>query len=82
MISISYCTDVIPTNSNEALTIMDGVFHHETDLQIEEHYTDTAGFTDQIFGLSHILGLRFAPRLRYLDSLNLFTIEPASSFPS
>jgi TnpA family transposase len=77
----SYYTDVIPTNSNEALTIMDGVFHHETDLQIEEHYTDTAGFTDQIFGLSHILGLRFAPRLRDLDNLNLFTIEPASSFP-
>jgi hypothetical protein len=36
------------------------LLHHETDLNIEEHYTDTAGYTDQIFGLTHLLGLKFA----------------------
>ena len=31
-------------------------------VRIEEHYTDTAGFTDHVFGLMHLLGFRFAPR--------------------
>lgn len=47
-----------------AVHVIDGLLHHETDLTIEEHYTDTAGYTDQVFGLSHLLGFRFAPRLR------------------
>ncbi|MDZ3751422.1 Tn3 family transposase, partial [Klebsiella pneumoniae] len=36
------------------------------DLRIEEHYTDTAGFTDHVFALMHLLGFRFAPRIRDL----------------
>nr|WP_255305277.1 Tn3 family transposase [Paenibacillus sp. Mc5Re-14] len=32
------------------------MLHHETDLAIEVHYTDTAGYTDQVFGLTHLLG--------------------------
>ncbi|WP_233439884.1 transposase [Clostridium tagluense] len=24
---------------------------------MEEHYTDTAGYTDQVFGLTHLWGL-------------------------
>ncbi|GHL16837.1 hypothetical protein ECZU23_52800 [Escherichia coli] len=25
--------------------VLDGLLYHESDLRIEEHYTDTAGFT-------------------------------------
>jgi len=32
--------------------VIDGLLHHESDLSIEEHYTDTAGYTDQVFRLS------------------------------
>ncbi|WP_159311629.1 Tn3 family transposase, partial [Klebsiella pneumoniae] len=38
----------------------------------EEHYTDTAGFTDHVFGLMHLLGFRFAPRIRDLGDTKLF----------
>jgi hypothetical protein len=38
----------------------------QSDLRIEEHYTDTAGFTDHVFALMHLLGFRFAPRIRDL----------------
>jgi TnpA family transposase len=56
--------------------------HHETDLAIEEHYTDTAGYTDQVFALSHLLGFRFAPRLRDLADAKLFTIaKQLDDFP-
>lgn len=35
---------VINTNSRYALHVIDGIYHHITDLSIEEHYTDTAGY--------------------------------------
>ncbi|WP_375338236.1 Tn3 family transposase [Escherichia coli] len=28
--------------------VLDGLLYHESDLRIEEHYTDTAGFTDSV----------------------------------
>lgn len=41
-------------------------------MRIEEHYIDTAGFTDHVFGLMHLLGFRFAPRIRDLGDTKLF----------
>jgi TnpA family transposase len=35
---------------------------HEVDLKIKEHYTDTAGFTDHVFALMHLLGFAFCVR--------------------
>src|SRR5690606_23316240 len=71
---------VINATAREAPYVIDGYLNHETDLQIEEHYTDTAGYTDQVFGLAHLFGFRFAPRLRDLHSARLFTIESADRF--
>ncbi|WP_337088642.1 Tn3 family transposase, partial [Escherichia coli] len=36
------------------------------------HYTDTAGFTDHVFALMHLLGFRFAPRIRDLGETKLY----------
>ncbi|MCR6869398.1 Tn3 family transposase, partial [Bacillus thuringiensis] len=77
----SYYTKIIYTNSRDAIHVLDGLLHHETDLNIEEHYTDTAGYTDQIFGLTHLLGFKFAPRIRDLSDSKLFTIDKASEYP-
>ena len=71
---------VINTNAKDAVHVIDGLLHHETDLIIEEHYTDTAGYTDQVFGLSHLLGFRFAPRLRDLSNAKLYTIDKLDGF--
>lgn len=70
----SFYTKVINTNARDVIHVIDGLLHHETDLAIEEHYTDTAGYTDQVFGLAHLLGFRFAPRLRDLADSKLYTI--------
>lgn len=77
----SFYTKVINTNARDAVHVIDGLLHHETDLAIEEHYTDTAGYTDQVFGLTHLLGFRFAPRLRDLSDSKLYTIGRPSDFP-
>ncbi|MEF3304150.1 Tn3 family transposase [Paenibacillus sp. GYB003] len=77
----TFYTKVINTNARDAVHVIDGLLHHETDLAIEEHYTDTAGYTDQVFGLTHLLGFRFAPRLRDLADSKLYVIGKSSDFP-
>jgi TnpA family transposase len=65
-------TKVIAANASEAPHILDGLLHHECSLRIREHYTDTAGAVDHVFGLCHLLGFRFAPRIRDLDDRRLY----------
>lgn len=77
----SYYTKIIHTNSRDATHVLDGLLHHETDLDIKEHYTDTAGYTDQIFGLTHLLGFKFAPRIRDLSDSKLFLLDKATGYP-
>jgi TnpA family transposase len=52
--------------------VIDGLLYHESELRIEEHYTDTAGFTDHVFALCDLLGFRFAPRIRDLADKRLY----------
>ncbi len=77
----SFYSKIINTNARDAVHVIDGLLHHESDLSIEEHYTDTAGYTDQVFGLTHLLGFRFAPRLRDLSDSKLYVIGKPNEFP-
>jgi hypothetical protein len=36
--------------------VLDGLMHHGATLEIKEHYTDTGGANDHVFGLCHLLG--------------------------
>jgi hypothetical protein len=67
----------------EAPYVLDGLHHHahQTDLRISEHYTDTAGATDHVFGLCHLLGYRCAPRIKDLKDRKLYTVEKPSTWP-
>lgn len=76
----SYYTKIIHTNSRDATHVLDGLLNNDTDLNIEEHYTDTAGYTDQVFALTHILGFKFAPRIRNLSDIKLFTLSKANKY--
>ncbi len=67
-----FYTKVIAANARDATHVLDGLLYHESDLRIEEHYTDTAGFTDHVFALCHLLGFRFAPRIRDLADKRLY----------
>ena len=46
-----FYTKVINANVRDATHVLDGLLYHESQLRIEEHYTDTAGFTAQVFAL-------------------------------
>ena len=41
-----FYTKLINATMRDAAYLLDGLLYHESELQIEEHYTDTAGFTD------------------------------------
>jgi TnpA family transposase len=71
---LPFHTQVISTNDREALYVIDGLCNHETDLNIQEHFTDTNGYTTHVFGLCAALGFRFAPRIRDVLDQRLFTI--------
>lgn len=69
---------VINATIRDATHVLDGLLYHESDLQIQEHYTDTSGYTEHIFAMCHLLGFRFAPRMRDLPDKKLYTFEPSS----
>jgi TnpA family transposase len=75
-------TKVINVGVRDATYVLDGLLYHESDLQIEEHYTDTAGFTDHVFALMHLLGFRFAPRIRDLSDKRLFVPDKKAVYSS
>lgn len=77
-----FYSQVINATARDATYVLDGLLYHETDLRIEEHYTDTGGFTDHVFALCHLLGFRFAPRIRDLADKRLYSIEKASTYPT
>jgi TnpA family transposase len=72
---------IIGTNE-EALYVVDALCHHESDLHIQEHYTDTGGSTEQVFALTALLGFRFAPRLRDALSRHLYLVDEIGVYES
>jgi hypothetical protein len=63
---------VVNVGVRDSTYVLDGLLYHESDLRIEERYTDTAGFTDHVFALMHFLNYRFAPRIRDLGDTKLY----------
>jgi hypothetical protein len=58
----------------EGLYALDEIFalaDRDSELTITEHTTDTAGFTDLLFGAYDVVGLGFCPRIRDLADQRL-----------
>ena len=77
-----YHIKAITSTIRDATHVLDGLLYHESELRIEEHYTDTHGFTDHVFALCHALGFRFAPRIRDLKDKNLYVPDNPKDYPA
>jgi TnpA family transposase len=75
-------TKAISSTVRDAPHVLDGLLGHDTDLRIREHYTDTAGFTDQVFAACTLLGFRFAPRIRDLGDQRIYTLDRPKQYPT
>lgn len=72
--------DVVPLRTREATYALDGLLGHESDLDPYELFTDTAGYTEIVFALFQMLGLRFAPRLRDIADAQLYHLDEKMVF--
>ena len=75
-----FYSKVIAANASEAAHVLDGLMHHESSIDVREHYTDTAGAIDHVFGLCQLLGFHFAPRIRDLADRRLYVVDARDAY--
>ncbi len=73
-------TQAISCAPRESLYVIDGLLDNNTILAIKEHTTDTEGFTEHVFALCYLLGIRFMPRIKDLKSQQLYRIDKNISY--
>ena len=70
-----FYTTVINASEREAAYVIDGLMHQEV-IQSDIHSTDTFGYSEVIFALTHLLGFSFAPRIKNFKDQQLYAFEP------
>ena len=68
-----YSTVISPAEREAAYTI-DGLLHNEV-VQSDIHSTDTHGYNEIIFAVTHLLGISFAPRIADFKSQYLYSFD-------
>jgi TnpA family transposase len=63
----------------EAIYVLDGLLSNDTVLRPKEHFVDQHGFTDQLFGLCHLLGFTLMPRLN-VSKQTLHKLDRSKSY--
>lgn len=66
---------VVPGTLRDSLYILDGLLEQQTGLEPQELMTDTAGYSDQVFGLFRLLGYQFSPRLADIGAARFWRID-------
>jgi TnpA family transposase len=62
--------------------VLDGHLYNVSDLDIEEHYTDTHGYTEINFAAFAWLGITFSPRIKNIKSQWLYKIVEDTDYGS
>jgi TnpA family transposase len=75
-----FATQVISCAPREAGFVLDGLLENDTLLRPQIHTTDTHGFTEQLFGLCHLLGIAFMPRLKDLRDQHLYKLDKETDY--
>jgi TnpA family transposase len=66
---------VIPGTIRDSLYLLQGILEQQTMLQPKEIMTDTAGYSDIIFGLFGLLGYQFSPRIADIGSAKFWRLD-------
>ncbi|MFH0754947.1 MAG: Tn3 family transposase, partial [Candidatus Omnitrophota bacterium] len=74
-----FYSTVISPSEREAAYVIDGLMQNEV-VNSDIHSTDTHGFTEIVFAITHLLGISFAPRIRDFREQRLFATEVRSIF--
>ncbi len=71
---------VVPGTVRDSLHILDGLLDLDGGQRPDMVATDTASYSDQIFGLFTLLGYRFSPRLAGLPDQRFWRIDPTADY--
>ena len=63
------------------MNVLDGLLYHESELRIEEDYTDTNGFTDHLLAIFPAVGCCLAPRIRVPKEKKRYVSNDATLYP-
>ena len=71
---------MIPGTLRDSLFILEGLLEHQTSLNPHEVMSDTAGYSDVVFGLFWLLGYQFSPRLADLGEARFWRIDATADY--
>ncbi|OGQ91473.1 MAG: hypothetical protein A2289_18380 [Deltaproteobacteria bacterium RIFOXYA12_FULL_58_15] len=77
-----YGTKPVVSTDRDGRYVLDEILDNESDLDIFEHTTDTAGYTEIVFALFDLLGMQFSPRLRDMADRQLFRMDRKAKYPN
>lgn len=66
---------MISASDRESAYVIDGLMHNDV-IKSDIHSTDTHGYTEAIFGITHLLGFSFAPRIKGIGKQSLYIFKP------
>lgn len=66
---------MISAADRESAYVIDGLMHNDV-VKSDIHSTDTHGYTEAVFGLTHVLGFSFAPRIKSIGKQTLYIFKP------
>ena len=75
-----FYSTVIECTDRDASYVLDVLHYNEIDLALEEHYTDTHGYTEINFAAFAMLSRRFAPRIRGLQHQRIYRIDKEKDY--
>lgn len=79
--SATFHSTVISSSEREAAYVIDGLLHNEV-VKSTIHSTDTHGFSEIVFGVTHLLGYTFAPRIKNFKKSVLYSPLARSVYQS
>lgn len=65
----------VPGTMRDSLYLLAVVLEQETELNLGEIMTDTAGYTDTILGVFYLLGIQFSPRIADVGSARFWRVD-------
>ena len=71
---------VVPGTLRDSLFILDAILNRDGGPRPEVVITDTASYSDIVFGLFAICGYQFSPRIADLTDSRIWLIDPAASY--
>ncbi len=71
---------VIPGTLRDSLYLVSLLLEQQTSSQPQEIMTDTAGYSDVVFGLCRLLGFHFSPRIKDIGSLRYWRIDMKAEY--